>query len=180
MSYNQMIGQLGAAAPPNITQEIFQDALRAVGHTFDLYTRGTMINCDCFNETYKDVDHKCPECGGTGTIGGFTLQPTNSFLGFIQIWSEGNQDQHQRIYDKAGPIDTLDGQIFTEAKWWEIIHNDDVLVWKPLTSETGYELKIISKSPRYGSFNHMVFMRMDVTKNLYSMRPYATDIRGQI
>lgn len=180
MSYNQWLGQIGAVVPPNITEEIFVDALRANDHVFELYTRGTTVNCTCFNETYKTADRNCTICEGTGNISGWTKQPALSFLGFWQSWSEGNQDQHQRIHERAGPIDTLDGQIFTEGKWFDIIHLQDVIVWKPKGESTGYELKVIAKNPRFGNNNNMVFIRLDVTRNPYPMRVGATDLRKQL
>ncbi|MHA2274137.1 MAG: hypothetical protein ACXAC2_00115 [Candidatus Kariarchaeaceae archaeon] len=180
MSYNQWLGQVGAVSPPNITQEIFVDVLRYNGHVFNLYTRAITVDCTCFNATYGVADRGCQLCGGTGNVVGWTEQPQFSFLGFWQSWAEGRQDQHQRLYEKAGSIDTLDGQIFTESKWFEIIHLDDILVWIPKGSTEGYELRIISKQPRFGTNNDMVFIRLDVTKNPYPMRKDATDYRKQM
>lgn len=101
-------------------------------------------------------------------------------MGLFLVRSEGNQDQHQRIYGKAGPIDTLDGRVYSEAKWFEIINLDDIMIWKPKGSSTGFELRIISKNPNIAMDNQRVYTQMDVTKNPYPMRPDADDLRGHL
>lgn len=101
-------------------------------------------------------------------------------MGMMFVRSEGGQDQHQRLYGKVGPIDTLDARLYCEARYWELINIDDVLVWKPEASDTGYELKIISKNPNIGQMNKRIFTQCDVTKNPYPMRPNATDLRKRI
>ena len=180
MSHVQWLGQLGAVAPSRVTGDIVEDVIRVVGHVFDLYVRKDTLDCPCWNATYKIFDRSCTECGGTGAIGGFDKQATGSFLGIFLGRAEGSQDQHQRIYAKSGPMDTLDGVIICMAQWFEIIHLDDVLIWKPRGSTTGYELKIISKLPRMGFDNEIIFLRLDVTRNPYPMRPDATDLRKRI
>lgn len=180
MSFIQWLGNIGAAAPADITREMFQEVIRYIAHTFDLYIRKKVINCPNFSNTYKTCDRGCITCGGTGSVGGFDKQPNNTFLGAFQPWPEQRQDQHGRLFAKSGPIDTLDGQIFCDSKWFEIINLEDVLVWKPKGSSTGYELKIISKLPRFGLDNNILFTRLDVTRNPYRILVDATDLRKTI
>lgn len=178
--YSQWLGDQAAFMAAELTTDIFRDIVRRYGHVFDLYQRPTTVNCTCYNATYKTFDKNHTLCGGIGTIGGYVKEPKHSFLGVAQGRPEFNQDQHQRIFAKAGPIDTLDLVIFVEAKWFDLIHNDDVLMWKPRGSPDGFELKIISNLPRMGMDNKIVFTRIDTTKNPYSLRFEATDIRKQV
>lgn len=180
MSYSQYLGHQGAAMPPNITEDILLDVINSYGTTFDLYIRGQTIDCICINSVYGSADRECPLCGGTGSTGGYAKQPDRSFLGILQFRSEGRQDQHQKLYSKHGPIDTMDGRLYTQRKYFEIIHIDDVLVWKPPTSEDGYELKIISKDPEFVLRNQQVFVTCDVTRNPYPMRSDASDLRKHL
>jgi hypothetical protein len=177
MSFIQWLGNIGAAAPADITREMFAEVIRYIGHTFDLYVRRDIIDCPNFSNTYKTCDRGCIECGGTGSVGGYNKQEDHTFLGAFQPWPEQRQDQHQRLFAKSGPVDTFDGQIFTESKWFDIIHLEDLLVWKPKGSSDGYELKIISKMPRFGLDNNIMFTRLDVTRNPYPIRVGATDLR---
>lgn len=181
MSYDQWLGEIGAVVTPDITKYMFLQVIRQINHAFDLYTRKNVADCDCIQNTYKTPDPDCDLCGGTGSTGGFDEQPAYSFLGSFQPRSENNQDQHQRLYSKAGPIDTLDGVIYTEDKWYDVIHLDDVIIWRQKGEPKGYELRVISKVPNLGFNNEMIYIRIDVTKNPYPIRKDdIADYKGHI
>jgi len=182
MSHVQYLGNFGGTINPNITSDIFKDILRNAGEVLDLYRRGTVANCDCFNETFNTADPDCPTCLGTGTIGGYEEEPYASFLGIVQFDSARGRDQgnQQRIYTIAGPLDDLNAIVYAEPKWFEMIHNEDLLVYKPKGSSTGYELRITSKLARIGTNNNMVFFVMNVNKNPKPLRMGATDIKDQM
>lgn len=159
---------------------MFNQVLRHYGTVFDLYLRGQIIDCPNIDRIYGTADRDCSICKGTGSTTGYTKQANASFLGMLYVRTEGSQDQHQRLYGKMGPIDTLDARLYCEARWYELINIDDVLVWKPEASEDGYELKIISKNPNIGMINKRVYTQCDVTKNPFKMRVDATDLRKRI
>jgi hypothetical protein len=180
MSHIQWLGQQGAAAQMDITEDLFLDVLRNFGTVFQLYRRDGQPNCTCISATYGTADRSCSSCKGTGFIGGHVAEAKHSFMGLFLVRTEGRQDQHQRLYSKTGPVDTLDGRVYCEKKWFEIIKIDDVMVWKPKTSDDGYELRIISKNPNIAMMNQRIYTQLDVTKNPYPLRPTATDLRKQI
>lgn len=180
MTYTQWLGQQGAVFSLNITEDMFVDVIRNYGTVFDLYRRVGKPNCTCISKTYGTADRSCTICKGTGFIGGYTMEVQHSFLGIFLVRTEGRQDQHQRLYAKTGPVDTLDGRVYCEKKWFEIINLDDVMVWKPPVSPDGYELRIISKNPNIAMINQRVYTQLDVTKNPVPMRPTATDLRKKI
>lgn len=170
MSYSQWLGEIAAVGTPNISADMFIDVIRTINHAFDLYTRKNVVDCTCINDVYKTADPDCSICGGTGSVGGFDKQPDYSFLGYFMPDTTPQRGQPQREYSKAGMLDNLEGNVFTEPKWFDIIHNDDILIWKQKGKTTGFELKIMSKFPRFGFNNEIVFIKIVVSRNPYPLK----------
>lgn len=177
MSYVQFLGQMGGSAPVRLSGDLISDVVRQVGQVFEYYSRGENVNCTCWNLTYKVFDRKCSLCGGSGLLGGLAAFAKGVFMGIMLSRSEGSQDQHQRIHAKPGPIDTFDAMIICAGKWFNVIHNEDVLVWKQRGTTEGIELKVIGVLPRLGMDNEVVFVRLDITRNPFRMLPEANDLK---
>ncbi len=177
MSYKQFEGEVGGNIAPNIPRNYFAQILRLKGVWLDLYTRTNQIDCTCFDFDYGTADPDCDNCKGTGSVVGFTSEPEHSFKAILTINPEFSQDQHQRLHAKAGPVDSVDGTVFVEGRYWEIIHLEDIIVWRPEFDPAGYELKIISKNPRLGNQNEIVFIRCDFERHPYQVLPEAENIK---
>jgi hypothetical protein len=158
------MGEIGGNIPPTIVKDYFNEAIQFFRHPLELYRKPNIINCTCYNPDYESGDPKCPLCGGTGSTQGWSQEPDYSFLGIVFMSPEGNQDQHQRLYSKPGPVDTFDGRIYIEGRWFDVVHNEDIIIWRLPNSTEGFEFLVISVSPRFGQFNEIIFVRLDVTR----------------
>ena len=163
MSYAQHLGGLGAVVP-RVMREMFADVLQVKGEVIKLYHKAQVVDCPCWDPIYKNADQDCEACKGTGKISGFAEVPDRVFLGCIFIDAEGRQDQHQKFRTRAGTIETFDGQLFCEGRWYDDIKIGDVIVYKPRGRTTGMEMRIISKSPRSANDGEIIFIECNLER----------------
>lgn len=163
MSYAQDMLSLGVVEP-RVMREAFQVVLRVKGEALRLWHKPQIINCPCWDTVYGSPDPNCDVCKGTGKISGFTAEPDAAFLAAIFLMEEFRQDQHQQLRTKVGSIQTLDGVMFCENKWYDTIKVGDVILYKPKGRTTGIELRIISKLARSANNGEVIFMRCDLER----------------
>lgn len=163
MSFFQRIGQ-PSTRPSGIGREEFDSAVQFFNHAFELYRKSSVIDCPCYDEEYEAADPACPLCEGTGSSLGWTKQPINSFMGIMFINPEYNQDQHQRLYTKSGPVDTMDSKMYVSGVWFDTIKKEDVIVWRLPNSAEGIEFMVISTVPRFGQNGEIIFIRCDMER----------------
>ena len=180
MSWGQYIGEPGGAFPPLVQKEFFQQMLQLRGQTVRLWHVGTEVDCPCFNATYNAADPDCTQCSGTGKIGVYAAEPDMAFIAAVFIDPEVRQDQHQRLMTRVGPLETMDGRMYCEARWFDQIHLKDIIMLKQPGETLGTELMIIAKNPRYGSGGEIIFVRCDLEKQPARLRTDATDIQGLV
>lgn len=177
MSYGQYLGEPGGAFPPQVQREFFNQMLQFRGQTVRLWHVGEVVDCPCFNTTYNAPDPNCTQCSGTGRIGGYTAEPDMAFIAAVFINPEFRQDQHQRLVTRVGPLETMDGRMYFEGRWFDQIGLKDLVMLKQVGETEGTELVIISKSPRYGTSGEIIFVRCDLEKQPARLRIDATDIK---
>lgn len=180
MSYGQYLGEPGGAFPPQVQKEFFQQMLQFRGQTVRLWHTATVVDCPCFNSEYQVADPDCTQCSGTGKVGGYTAEPDMAFIAAVFINPEVRQDQHQRFMTRMGPLETMDGRMYCEGRWYDDIHLKDIIMLKNPGKTEGTELVIISKSPRYGGSGEIIFIRCDLEKQPTRLRTDATDIKGLV
>lgn len=164
MSYSQDIGLPGAGATPRVMREMFSQVLMLKGEPVMLYNKAKIVNCPCWNDIYHSADPSCNICKGTGNISGFNAQPSSVFKACIFFDSEMRQDQHQELVSRAGRIQTMDGRMYYEPRWYDIISIGDVIVYKPRGKTTGIELRVISKEPRTANNGEIIFVKSYIEK----------------
>lgn len=179
MSYVQELGELGAAGTPRVAKEFFRQALEMKKEMVKLYHKPQIINCPCWNPVYETSDPNCDQCKGTGKLSGFAEEPDAAFIAAVFLEPEVRQDQHQRLLTRVGPIETLDGVMFCEGRWWDTIKVGDVIVYKPRGRVTGTELRIISKVPRTANDGEIIFIRCDLEKQP-STEVYGSSVQETI
>lgn len=163
MSYAQDLSSLGVVTP-RVMREAFSTVLQVKGEVIKLYHKAQVVNCPCWDPIYKNPDSDCEVCKGTGKISGFTEVPDKVFLGAIFIEAEVRQDQHQKFRTRVGAIETLDGKLFCEGRWYDDIKVGDVIVYKPRGRTTGIEMRIISKSPRSANDGEIIFIECNLER----------------
>lgn len=164
VSHAQELGPIGGFAPPRVMKETFFQVLQIKGEMVRLYHKPQTVDCPCWNVVYETPDPDCSQCDGTGKLSGFTAEPDAAFMAAIFLDPEVRQDQHQRLLTRAGPLETLDGRMFCEGRWYDIIKLGDVIVYKPRGRVYGIELRIISKLPRTANNGEVIFIRCDLEK----------------
>lgn len=145
-----------------------------------LYHKPVTLDCPCYNSIYQSVDPDCMECHGTGKIGGYEMEPAATFVAAVFIDPEFRQDQHQELRTRVGPIQTLDGRMYCEARWFTVIRIRDVINFKTLGEPDGSELQIISKNPRLGTSGEIIYVRCDLEKQPSRLITNATDVKPLI
>ena len=58
----------------------------------------------------------------------------------------------------------MDGTIFCEGRWYDIIKVGDVILYKPRGRATGIELRVVSKLPRSANDGEVIFVMCNVEK----------------
>lgn len=164
MSFAQELGNIGGFATPLVMKEAFAQALQLKGEVVKLYHKPQSVDCPCWNTVYETADAQCTQCDGTGKLSGFSPEPDAVFRAAVFLFSELRQDQHQRLVTKAGPVETMDGRVYCEGKWYSTIKIGDVVVYKTRGITAGTELRIISKMPRTANDGEVIFIRCDVEK----------------
>lgn len=163
MSYAQDMLSLGVVEP-RVMREALQSVLRVKGEVLSLWHKPQIVDCPCWDVTYGSPDPDCDVCKGTGKISGFTAEPDAAFLAAIFLMSESRQDQHQQFRTRVGQIQTLDGVMFCEGRWYDTIKVGDVVLYRPKGRTTGLELRVISKLARSANNGEIIFMRCDLEK----------------
>ena len=158
-------------------REFFQKALTIRGQVVSLYHRPTDVDCPCYNEIYQVADPSCDICKGTGTVGGYIMEPAATFVAAVFLDPEVRQDQHQELITRVGPLQTLDGRMFCEAKWFTVIKIRDIINFKTLGESSGTEMQIVAKHPRLGSNGETIYVRCDLEKQPARLRTDATDLK---
>lgn len=171
MSYAQDMMSLGVVEP-RVMREALQSVLRVKGEVLKLWHKPQIVNCPCWDTIYGSPDADCDICNGTGSVSGFTAEPDAAFLAAIFLATEYRQDQHQQLRTKVGQVQTLDGTMFCEGRWYDIIKVGDVILYKPRGKTTGIELRIVSKLARSANNGEVVFMRCDLE------RQPTTEVQG--
>lgn len=161
-------------------REFFEQALRIRGQVVSLYHRPTTIDCPCYNPIYQSADPNCSECKGTGTIGGYAMEPAATFVAAVFVDPEVRQDQHQKFVTKVGPLETMDGRMYCEARWFPTIKIHDMINFKTLGETDGTEMQVISKNPRLGGRGEIIYMRCDLEKQPFRLKTDATDVKPLI
>jgi len=168
MSYAQDIGLPSPGGMPLVMREAFQHVLMAKGEAVMLYQKPQTINCPCWNSIYNEPDPDCDICKGTGNISGFVAQPSAVFKACVFFDSEMRQDQHQELVSRAGRIQTMDGRMYYEGRWYDSIKIGDVVVYKPIGRITGIELRVISKEPRTANNGEVIFVKSYLEKQPFT------------
>jgi len=166
--------------PPAVMRENFDQVLRYRGQVVKLWHRPVTVNCPCVHPEYKTADKYCTLCEGTGSTTGWTEEPDLTFVAIVFIATEIRQDQHSKLRTRTGPLETLDGRMYIEARWWLDIHMFDHIIFKQKDQTEGSEMQIISKLPRYGPGNEIIFIRCDLEKQPTKLRQAATNVEGLI
>lgn len=178
-SYHQPLFGVSPGRSPTVSREAFKYALTIKGQVATLYHRPTAYDCPCVDEVYKQADPNCSVCGGTGSVSGFSSAPVASFIAAFFFDAEMRQDQHQELVTKVGSMQTMDGRMYCEGRWWNVIHVGDSVVVKTRGASIGVELRIISKMPRTANEGEIIFIRCDLEKQPMRDRRDATDV-GEI
>ena len=164
-------------APPAIMRDFFVQALQIRGQVVSLYHKPVEIDCPCFNETYNVADPNCGECYGTGKIGGYTMEPAATFVAAVFVDPEVRQDQHQELRTRVGPLQTMDGRMYCEARWFTVINIRDIINFKTLGEDAGVEMQVISKNPRLGTAGEIIYVRYDLEKQPSRLITNVTDFK---
>ena len=163
MSYAQDMLSMGAVEP-RVMREAFQVVLRAKGEALQLWHKPQSINCPCWDEIYNSADADCEVCNGTGKISGFSAEPDAAFIAAIFLDPEVRQDKHQELMTRTGRVQTMDGVMFCEGRWYDTIKVGDVILYKPRGRVTGVELRVISKLPRSANNGEVIFVMCNLEK----------------
>jgi hypothetical protein len=161
-------------------KEMFDQVLHYRGQPVKLWHRPVTVNCPCVHDVYKTADKYCQLCGGTGSTTGWTEEPDLTFVAIVFIAAEIRQDQHTKLRTRTGPIETFDGRMYIESRWWSKIHLFDHIVFMQRDQTEGIEMQIISKLPRYGTDNEIIFIRCDLERQPTKLRQAATNVEGLI
>lgn len=167
-------------AQPAIMREFFVQALQIRGQVVKLYHKPVVLDCPCYNSIYQSVDPNCKECHGTGKIGGYEMEPAAVFVAAVFVDPEVRQDQHQELLTRVGPLQTMDGRMYCEAKWFMVIRIRDVINFKTLHESEGVEMQVISKNPRLGTSGEIIYVRCDLEKQPSRLVTNATDVKPLI
>jgi len=167
-------------AQPAVMKEFFSQILAIRGQVVKLYHRPVTIDCPCFNTTYGVADPNCGECHGTGKIGGYDMVPAAVFVAAVFVDPEVRQDQHQELKTRVGALQTMDGRMYCEARWFTSIKIRDVINFKTLGENEGVEMQVISKNPRLGTAGEIIYVRCDLEKQPSRLVTNATDLKPLI
>ena len=91
---------------------------------------------------------------------------------------EMRQDQHQEFQTRIGPVQTFDGRMYCEGRWYPILKVGDLIIYKMPYETLGVELRIIHVAPRIAS-KQLIFVRCDLEKQPMTDRIGAADVKSR-
>jgi hypothetical protein len=127
--------------------------------------------------TYKTADSDCPKCSGSGSLSGYSSEPDEAFMAAIYIDPEVRMDQHQELQTRMGPVQTFDGRMYCEGRWYPIIKVGDLIMFKQPYEVYGIEMRIIHVAPRTANMGEVIFVRCDLERQPAADRIGAIDVR---
>lgn len=179
MGYVQYIGDPGGVVPPRVAKELFDKALQFKGQPVKLYHKPQVIDCPCVHPTYNSADPNCTTCDGTGSLTGYSSEPDESFIAAIFIQPEHRQDQHQELQTRIGPVQSLDGRMYCEGRWYSVLKVGDLIIFKQPHETLGTEMRIIHVAPRTANMGEVIFVRCDLEKQPTTDRIGAANVKSR-